>query len=130
MRRGAGRGRRGPGLLGTVARTAVVAGTAQAVAGRVAQGQQAAAHRNQQAAAAQEQLRQMQQQAQVDAQVAAALQAHGAPPATAPAPAAPPPAAGASVDELHTQLMKLGELRQAGLLTDEEFAQQKARLLG
>jgi len=26
--------------------------------------------------------------------------------------------------------MKLGELRQAGLLTDEEFAEQKARLLG
>lgn len=127
MRRGVGRGRRGPGLLGTMARTAVVAGTAQAVAGRVAQGQQAAAHRDQQAAAAQEQLRQMQLQAQVDAQVADALRARSAP----AAPAAPPaPAAQASVDELHTQLMKLGELRQAGLLTDEEFAQQKARLLG
>jgi hypothetical protein len=33
------------------------------------------------------------------------------------------------VDHLHTQLTKLGELRQAGLLTDEEFAAQKARLL-
>ncbi|MGQ0773102.1 MAG: SHOCT domain-containing protein [Pseudonocardiales bacterium] len=28
------------------------------------------------------------------------------------------------------QLTKLGELKQAGLLTDEEFAKQKARLLG
>jgi len=125
MRRRLGRGRSGPGLLGTMARTAVVAGTAQAVAGRVAQGQQAAAHRDQQAAAAQEQLRQAQQQAQVDAQVAEALRAQ-APPAP---PAPPPPVARPSVDELHAQLMKLGELRQAGLLTDDEFAQQKARLL-
>jgi len=133
VRRGLGRGRRGPGLLGTMARTAVVAGTAQAVAGRVAQGQQAAANRDQQAAAAQEQLRQAQQQAQVDAHVAQALRAQ-APPVPPPpsAPPVPPPAPAArpSVDELHAQLMKLGELRQAGLLTDEEFTQQKARLLG
>ena len=127
MRRRLGRGRGGPGLLGTMARTAVVAGTAQAVAGRVGQAQQAAAHRDQQAAAAQEQLRQVQMQAQVDAQVADALQAQSVPPAPAPAPA---PAARPSVDELHAQLTKLGELRQAGLLTDDEFAQQKARLLG
>ena len=33
-------------------------------------------------------------------------------------------------DELHARLSKLGELRQAGVLTDEEFAHQKARLLG
>ena len=127
MRRRLGRGRGGPGLLGTMARTAVVAGTAQAVAGRVGQAQQAAAHREQQAAAAQDQLRQVQMQAQVDAQVADALRAQSAPPAPPPAPA---PAARPSVDELHAQLTKLGELRQAGLLTDDEFAQQKARLLG
>jgi membrane-bound lytic murein transglycosylase B len=125
MRRRLGRGRSGPGLLGTMARTAVVAGTASAVAGKVGQAQQAAAHRDQQAAAAQEQVRQVQMQAQIDAQVADALRAQSAPPAPAPAPAARP-----SVDELHAQLTKLGELRQAGLLTDEEFAQQKARLLG
>jgi Short C-terminal domain len=34
-----------------------------------------------------------------------------------------------TVDELHTQLTKLDELRQAGLLTPEEFAAQKDRLL-
>jgi hypothetical protein len=111
-----------------MARTAVVAGTAQAVAGRVGQAQHAAAHRDQQAAAAQEQLRQMQMQAQVDAQVADTLRAQSAP--RAPVPPAPAPAARPSVDELHAQLTKLGELRQAGLLTDDEFAQQKARLLG
>lgn len=126
MRRRTGRGRSGPGLLGTMARTAVVAGTAQAVAGKVAQGQQTAAHRDQQAAIAHEQARQMQMQAHVDAQVASALRAQ-APPSAAPAPAS---AARPSVDELHAQLTKLGELRQAGLLTDDEFAQQKARLLG
>ena len=121
MRRRLGRGRGGPGLLGTVARTAVIAGTASAVAGRVDAAQQSAAQQQQQAAAAQEQLRQMQLQAQIDAQVDARMA--GTAPASAPTSARP------SVDELHTQLTKLGELRQAGLLTDAEFAEQKARLL-
>jgi hypothetical protein len=35
-----------------------------------------------------------------------------------------------SVDDLHGQLMKLAGLKQAGLLTELEFAQQKSRLLG
>ena len=121
MRRRLGRGRGGPGLLGTVARTAVIAGTASAVAGRVDAAQQSAAQQQQQAAAAQEQLRQMQLQAQIDAQVDARMA--GTPPASAPTSARP------SVDELHTQLTKLGELRQAGLLTDAEFADQKSELL-
>lgn len=88
MRRRLGRGRSGPGLFGTVARTAVIAGTAQAVAGRVAAGQHAA---------------------------------------TQPAATHSEPAR--TVDDLHTQLLKLAELQRAGLLTDDEFAQQKARLL-
>jgi Short C-terminal domain len=120
MRRRLGRGRSGPGLLGTVARTAVVAGTASAVAGRVSDAQQAAAQRDRQAAADRAQLQEMQLQARIDAQVGDAL-GRQAPPA---------PAAARSVDDLHAQLMKLGELRQAGLLTDDEFAAQKARLLG
>jgi len=120
MRRGLGRGRRGPGLLGTMARTAVVAGTASAVAGRVGAAQDAAAHRDRQSAAAQDELRQLRMQADVEAQVANALRAEAA----APAPTAP------SVDDLFAQLTKLGELREAGLLTEAEFAQQKARLLG
>ena len=48
---------------------------------------------------------------------------YGAPPVAPPAPAAPP-----QVD-LADQLRKLGELRDAGLLTDDEFAAQKAKLL-
>lgn len=34
------------------------------------------------------------------------------------------------VDQLKAELEKLNELRISGLLTEEEFAQQKARLLG
>ena len=124
MRRRLGRGRGGPGLLGTVARTAVIAGTASAVSGRVGAAQQAGAQQRQEAAAAQEQLRQMQLQAQIDAQVDARMAGARVEPAPASAPAPRP-----SVDELHAQLTKLGELRQAGLLSDAEFAEQKARLL-
>lgn len=121
MRRGLGRGRRGPGLLGprllgTVARTAVVAGTASAVAGGVSGRQQEAAHQRQQGLDAQAQLAALRQQEQLDAQVAAALAAQ--------APAAP------AADDVITRLTQLGELRAAGVLTDEEFAVQKARVLG
>jgi Short C-terminal domain len=119
MRRRRGFGRGGPGLLGTMARTAMVAGTASAVAGRVSASQEAAAAREHQAAAAQQQQLKMQEQARIDARVAEAM--HRSEPAAA-GPAR-------TVDELHAQLTKLGELKQAGLLTDDEFAQQKARLL-
>jgi hypothetical protein len=43
----------------------------------------------------------------------------------APAPAAPA-AAGSTID----QLKELGELKSQGILTEEEFAAQKAKLLG
>jgi hypothetical protein len=48
-------------------------------------------------------------------------------PAAAPQPAAPPPAADMS-DRL-AQLKQLGELLSAGVLTQAEFDQQKARIL-
>jgi hypothetical protein len=54
-----------------------------------------------------------------------------APPMAPPAPAVPtaaPPAAPAP--DLADQLRKLADLRDAGVLTEEEFASQKARLLG
>lgn len=50
-------------------------------------------------------------------------------PATAPPPAAPPGAGGMSADVVE-RLKQLGELHDQGVLTDDEFAQQKARLLG
>jgi hypothetical protein len=51
--------------------------------------------------------------------------------ATPPADAAatPPPSAGLS-NEAMEQLQKLAELHKAGILTEDEFATQKARLLG
>ena len=48
-------------------------------------------------------------------------------PQAAPAPAAPAaPAAESTID----QLKELGELKSQGILTEEEFAAQKAKLLG
>ena len=60
--------------------------------------------------------------------MAAAGAAFGAPPVAPQPPAAPPPAA-PQVDMVE-QLRKLGELRDAGILTEEEFAAQKAKILG
>jgi membrane protease subunit (stomatin/prohibitin family) len=100
--------RRGPGLLGTMARTAVIAGTATAVSGKVAGNQQAQA----QAAATQ------QQQA---AQQAAAQQAAAQQQAMPAAPAA---------DDLTTQIEKLATLKTAGVISEAEFTAAKARLLG
>jgi hypothetical protein len=50
--------------------------------------------------------------------------AHAAAPAAPTAPAAP------SGDALIEQIKKLGELRDAGILTPEEFESKKAELLG
>jgi hypothetical protein len=48
----------------------------------------------------------------------------------APAYEQPPPQASAPAVDPIEQLAKLGELRDKGVLTDEEFAEQKAKLLG
>jgi hypothetical protein len=45
------------------------------------------------------------------------------------APTAPPPAAAAPADDLMSRLAKLGEMKLAGLLTDDEFTAAKAKLL-
>jgi hypothetical protein len=97
-----------------MARTAVVAGTASAVVGGVLSHREA---------------RTQQQQAQVDAQVAAALanQQAAAPPV---APAVVPPAAGGLSDDSIAKLQQLGDLLKQGILTDQEFAAQKAKILG
>ena len=124
MRRRRGR----PGLVGTMARTAVVAGTASAVVGasqnRQAGKQQAAAE---QQAAQQAAFESQAQLAQMQADVEA-MKAQQAAPAPAPAPAAAAaPAAGG--DDLMAELSKLADLKAAGVLTDAEFAAAKAKLL-
>jgi hypothetical protein len=48
----------------------------------------------------------------------------------APAPQAPPPAPEAGGQSTIDQLKELGELKAQGILTEEEFAAQKAKLLG
>jgi Short C-terminal domain len=106
-----------PGLLGLAARTAVVAGTATAVSGAMRGSQQNRAEQQQQAAAYEAQ----QQQAQIDAAAQAAA-AQYAPPAVVAAPAAP-------AFDLVAELQKLAALKDAGMLTDDEFAAAKARLL-
>ena len=47
----------------------------------------------------------------------------------APPPAAAP-AAGGITDDAIAQIQKLGELKEQGLITDEEFDAQKRKLLG
>ena len=99
-----------PGLLRGVARTAVVAGTASAVNGRV-QRRQAARFAD--------------QDAQLAAERQQAYEQYNQPP---PQYAAPPPAAPAP-DPIQ-QLTELARLRDQGVLTEQEFAAQKAKILG
>ena len=101
-----------PGLLRGVARTAVVAGTATAVSGRV-QRRQAAKFADKDAA--------------IYAQREQAYEQQVAPPPQA-APPPPPPAATPEVDVI-AQLKELAELKDQGILTEDEFAAQKAKLL-
>ena len=108
-----------PGLLRGVARTAVVAGTATAVSNRVSRRQAGRW-------ADKEQQQYDQQQQQYDQQ-----QQYAAPPpqyAAPPPQYAAPPAADPMQDKLD-QLKQLGELKDQGVLSDEEFQQQKTRIL-
>lgn len=117
-----------PGLLGLAARTAVVAGTASAVSGGMARSQQ----RRSQDQYEQQQYEAAQQQAQIDAaaqQAAAQYAPPAAMPAAAPTPAAAPAAAPGGTD-VATQLQQLASLMQSGVLSPDEFAAAKAKLLG
>jgi Short C-terminal domain len=59
------------------------------------------------------------------------LEQSSAPAAAAPAPAPAPPApAGAGSEDFVAQLEQLASLRDAGILTEEEFAAKKAQILG
>ena len=126
--------RRGrPGLVGTMARTAVIAGTANATVGamnrRQAGKQQAAQEQQATQQAAQESQAQLaEMQAQMDA-MKAQQAAAAAPPPPPPAPAAPA-AAPAGGGDVMAELQKLADMKNAGLLTDDEFSAAKAKLLG
>ena len=118
MRRRGAVGRRGPGLLGTMAQTAVIAGTATAVSKGVSGSMD-------QRAAQQQAAQQQQQQTAFDAgfQQAQAQAAHAAQAAQTAGPAT-------NTDAMISQLQQLAELQNLGILTPDEFAQQKARILG
>lgn len=91
------------GLLRMAARTAVVAGTATAVSGRVAR---------RQAGRYDEQAQQQQEQAE-------------------PAPQQAAPAAPASPEDADmAKLKELGQLHEQGVLSDAEFSAAKAKILG
>jgi hypothetical protein len=98
-----------------VARTAVVAGTASAVNGRV-------------------QRRQAEKFAERDAQTAAMRQQayyeqQAVPQQAVPQQAAPAAARAMTAEERLEQLERLGGLLSQGVLTQEEFAAEKARIL-
>ena len=92
-----------PGLLRGMARTAVVAGTATAVSGRVAR-------------------RQNQRWSQQDQGYPPQEQEYAQPPAAQPA--------AEDRDKQIAQLKELADLKAQGILTEEEFAAQKAEILG
>ncbi len=108
-----------PGLLRGIARTAVVAGTATAVSGRVSRRQ---AERN------------VDRDANIYAEREQAYEQAEAANHPAPAPtyaAAPAPApSGGGTDDMLDQLERLGKLHEQGVLTDAEFAKEKSRIMG
>jgi hypothetical protein len=96
-----------PGLLRGVARTAVVAGTATAVSNRVSR-------------------RQAQRwQSQGSDPYGQPEPAYQSPPPQYQEPPSPPPQ-----QDMVQQLRDLAELKDQGILTEEEFAAQKPRILG
>ena len=104
-----------PGLIRGVARTAVVAGTASAVSGRVH-------HRQQQRWADQA-------QPQAYAEPQAYAQPTYAQPVYVAAPAPTPETESPDMDTKIAHLKQLAELRDQGVLTPAEFEVQKAQIL-
>jgi hypothetical protein len=108
------------GLIGGIARTAVVAGTFTAVSNRVSRRQTRRWAQKDQSAYPPQQYAPQQYAPQQYAPQ------QYAPEQYAPPPPAPPPSAGGDLD----QLTKLAQLHEQGVLTDEEFAASKAKILG
>ena len=124
MRRGRGPvgvGRRGPGLMGTMARTAVVAGTAT-VAVKATSNMMGGGQKKQAEAAQNQDIAQLQAQQDALAQQQAAQQ-QAAAQVAAPAP-------GSGLDDQLIQIQKLSAMKDQGVITEEEFAAKKAQILG
>ncbi len=92
-----------PGLMRGMARTAAVVGTATATRNAVDR-------------------RQAGKNAQAVAQAEQQVYAQQAPP--------PPPPPADNMDDKLAQLERLGQLKAQGILSEEEFAAQKAAILG
>ena len=123
-----------PGLIGTMARTAVVAGTASAVVNHGNQrrdARQQAANEDQQS---QQQMADMQAQLdQANAEKQAAAQQAAIDKAVNERMAqqgAAVPAQASSSDDTMAKLQKLADMKSQGLLSDQEFAAMKGKLLG
>ncbi|MFF6872272.1 SHOCT domain-containing protein [Streptomyces sp. NPDC003444] len=93
-----------PGLLRGVARTAVISGTATAVSNRVSRRQAGRWARQEEEYAPQQSY-------------------------AAAAPSPPPPPAATPMDAKISQLQQLGQLKDQGVLSAEEFEAQKSRIL-
>jgi transcription initiation factor TFIID subunit TAF12 len=113
------------GLFGMMARTAVVAGTATAVSGRVARRQQAKYEQKADAQAYQEQQQAPQQQYEQAPQ----QYEQPAPQYQQPPPAPPAPAA-AAAPNLVDEIQRLSTLKDQGILSADEFTAAKNKLLG
>lgn len=118
------RKRGGPGILGTMAQTAVIAGTASVTMNAV----------NAKGAAKQQAAHQQATAAQAAADEAAATQARIAAleqqaTAAAPMPAAVETPVAPAGDDIIARLQQVAELHKAGILNDVEFEQAKARIL-
>ena len=137
--------RRGPGLVGTMARTAVIAGTATATSRAVSGSMEHSAQQKQMAAEQQQVMAQQAQDAQAQAQQSqaqieqmqaqmAAMQAQQAQAQMAAMQAPPAQQAGMASPgggtDMMAQLQQLAKLKESGILSDEEFQAAKAKLLG
>jgi hypothetical protein len=125
------------GLIGGIARTAVVAGTWTAVGNRVSRRQENRWAQQDQAAAYEAQYAQPQyaqpqyaqpQYTQPQYAQPQYVQPQYVPPAPPPPPA--PAAASWTGDPMVEKIRQLAQLRDQGILTEEEFTAQKARILG
>jgi hypothetical protein len=118
-----------PGLVRGIARTAVIAGTATATSNAV---NRRMAKGNVEAYGDAQQQYSQENAAPAPAVAVGAGPSPGmvvdtAPPASAPAPAAAPTA---SMDDQLAQLERLAQLKAQGILSEEEFTAQKAKILG